>query len=72
MVSPSERDHDQLLEGFTTRHWGVHDQLLGRVHDQLLKGVHWQQLRWGFMSQGSWLASGKGFTASSQKICIFR
>lgn len=47
MVSPSERDHDQLLEGFTTRHWGVHDQLLGRVHDQLLKGVHWQQLRWG-------------------------
>lgn len=28
MVSPSDRDQDQLLEGFTTRHWGVHDQML--------------------------------------------
>lgn len=29
MVSPSDGLHGQLLEGFTTSHWSVHDQLLG-------------------------------------------
>lgn len=37
MVSPSEGVHGQLLEGFTTSHWGVHGQLLG----------------WGFMANCS-------------------
>lgn len=37
MVSPSEGVQVQLLEGFTTSHWGVHEQLLG----------------WGFMANCS-------------------
>lgn len=66
MVSPSDGLHGQLLEGFTTSHWGVHDQLLG-VHGQLLKGVHWQLLGGLWIAPLTELMAGfwEGFTASS-------